>query len=336
MQLDIKLKFSTHTVNRRLDYPKENVVELYFKNIKEKINVEQITINGILANIYYNTSFAIDRSDTVLYSIGSIEKDGIYRLELDDLYIRSHRSNKWHCSAQKEDFIFIYEFTRSSFTDIYRDRNHIGFDKKFIPCFGCSNTYGEGVAETETWPYLLSRKFNKNFLNLGVSGSGVDAIYNNLKLLYAKHKFDQCFILVPPFERRIVRAQIEGLCVKMFSNVRTDNKDSDWQFLKDKEFQKKFKTVNDKIVNDVGNRYSKKFLKKIINFCRDNDIKLHCSSWHKDVYEYLKECEKIILLPKFPDLTLFKERADDGAHPHKKHYQYFVDQINLQTQEDTQ
>ena len=327
MQLKIKIKFGTGAINRILDYPQENTVEIHFKNVNKKINIEQITINDTVANLYYNTSFVIDRSDSVLYSIGSIEKDGIYRLKIDDLYIRSHRSNNWHCSTQKEDFIFTYEFTRSSFTNIYRDRNHIGFDKEFIPCFGCSFTYGEGVADTETWPYLLSLKFNKNFLNLGMASAGVDAIYNNLKLLYAKHKFDRCFILVPPFERRVVRAYIDGLYFRVCSNVHISEKDSDWQFYKNNEFQKRLKIVRDKIMRDVGNRYSKKFLKKIINFCKDNNIELQCSGWTNDVYNYLKECVNLTLLPIFPRLSSFEERADDGSHPHRKHYQHWVDQI---------
>jgi hypothetical protein len=329
MQLDIKVKFSTHTVDSILSYPEEDIVEIHFKNVKEKINIEQIVVNNVVVNQYHNTSFTISNSHTVLNSIGSVEKDGIYRLKIDDLYIRSHRANHWHCSTQKEDFIFTYEFTRSSFIDTYRDRNHIGFDEEFIPCFGCSFTYGADQPDTDTWPYLLSRKFNKNFLNLGIASSGVDAVYNNLKLLYAKHKFDRCLILVPPFERRVVRVQIEGLYFRVCSNVDIKKNYSDWQFYKNKEFQKKLKTVKNKIINDVENCYSKKFLMKIINFCKHNNIELHCSGWTDDVYDYLKECRNLTLLPKFPNLSLYKERADDGEHPHKKHYQYFVDQINL-------
>lgn len=327
MQLDIKIKFTTGVVNRILNYPQDHTVEIHFKNVDEKINIEQITINDTVANPYYNSSFAIDQSSEVLCSIDRIEKDGIYRLKIDDLYINSHRSNNWHCSSQKEDFIFTYEFTRSSFTDIYRDRNHIGFDKEFIPCFGCSFTYGEGVADTETWPYLLSRKFNKNFLNLGMASAGVDAIYNNLKLLYAKHKFGRCFILVPPFERRVVRAYIDGLYFRVCSNVHISEKDSDWQFYKNNKFQKRLKIIKDKIIRDSGNRYSKKFLQKIINFCKDNSIELRCSGWTKDVYSYLRQCDNLSLLPMFPPLSYFEERADDGNHPHRRHYQYFVDQI---------
>jgi hypothetical protein len=95
----------------------------------------------------------------------------------------------------------------------------MGFDKEFIPCFGCSFTYGADQLDTESWPYLLSQETNKNFLNLGMGGSGIDGVYNNLKLLYQKHKFNQCVILFPNFERRIVRSQIQDLWIRMHSTV---------------------------------------------------------------------------------------------------------------------
>ena len=52
----------------------------------------------------------------------------------------------------------------SSFTNIYRDRDHKGFNDYFIPCFGCSFTYGEGQPDTDTWPHILAKKTDKNYL----------------------------------------------------------------------------------------------------------------------------------------------------------------------------
>lgn len=314
-------------VKRTIEYPIENTVQIQFENLKEKVKIEKITLNGIDTNPYYNTSFSIAGSDTILTSVHTIEKDGTFTLVLDDLYIRSHRSNDWHCSKKKKDFIFHYEFTRSSFTDVYRDRNHKGFTEPFIPCFGCSFTYGQGQSDTDTWPYLLSQKTGKNFLNLGVGGSGIDGIYNNLKLLYQKHNFKEVVILFPNFERRIVRAKIDDQWIRLHTSVNLFERNEPYHFYTNNSLRHRWKENQKKIVKDVDNRYSKKFLSKIIQFCDTNKIKLHCSSHNPDVYDHLKLSNYVNLLIKFTELNRFKERADDGSHPHRKHYQYWVDEI---------
>jgi hypothetical protein len=317
-----------------LNYPIENIIEFNVKNIEggsANIKIVKIELNGIETNRYHNTSFEMQENrcieEKIITSVDNISFNGCFKLYIDNLYVRSAQSNHWHCSNSKEDFIFYYEFTRDSFVDTYRDRNHIGFNKEFIPCFGCSFTYGAGQPDTETWPYLLSQKTNKNFLNLGMSGSGIDGIYNNLKLLYQKHKFDQCVILFPNFERRIVRSQIQDLWIRMHSTVDIFETDNVYQFYTDKNLRKKMKIIKEKIIKDVENYYSKKFLLKIINFCKNNNIELYGSSWDDDVYDYLKTHNNLKLLPKFPELSTFEERADDGGHPHKKYYDFFADQI---------
>ena len=326
-KLDIVIKFSSHTVKKTLSYPEENCITIPFEGVTHPIALQGISLNNITTNPFYNTFFHIKNSDTVIQSVHTIEKDGIFKLQIDDLYILSHRSSNWHCSTTKEDFIFNYEFTRSSFVNIYRDRNHVGFDQPFIPCFGCSFTYGQSQPDTHTWPYLLSEKTGKNFLNLGIPGVGIDAIYNNLKLLYQKNKFSQTVILFPGFERRMVRSKIDNLWIRCSNKSNITQIQNPYHFYTNEELIKKWKTVNQKIIMDVANQYSKRFLHKIVNFCNANSITLYCSSYIDDNYEYLQQVTGITLLPKFPSLLIFPERADNGSHPHKKHYQYFVDTI---------
>lgn len=325
--LNIIVEFSSHTVEKVLHYPEEHTVAIPFKNVKKPITIKKIVLNNIVANPSFNTSFHIDYSDTVLYSVHTIEKDGIFILQIDDFYLQAHRSSNWYCSPSKEDFVFNHEFTRDSFSNTYRDRNHIGFDQPFVPCFGCSFTYGQSQPDTHTWPYLLAKKTSNNFLNLGVPGSGIDGMYNNLKLLYQKHKFTQTVLLFPNFERRIVRSKIDNVWLRLFSNSNIKQIDNLYHFYTDYELRKRWEIVNKKIVMDETNRYSKRFLHKIINFCKANSITLYCSSYIDDTYEYLQQVSDITLLPKFPSLLIFPERADDGWHPHKKHYEYFVDSI---------
>ncbi len=325
MDLKLKIHLNTTVMEWDIDYPKQNQISFEINPGDQKIKINKITLNGIETNIFYNTSFLIDNSDVVLTSVHQITQKGVYTLELDDLYILSHRSDYWHCSQLKEDFIFQYEFTRNSFTNIYRDREHKGFDSDFIPCFGCSFTYGEGQPDHDTWPSILSKKTNKNYLNMGVRGIGVDGIYNNLKLLHKKHPFEQCVILLPTFSRRTIGCVIDDVYVRIPSSVNIGDATSDYQFFRNKKVIDKMAKVKDSIARDINDEYSKIFLTKILNYCRKNKIKLIASSWDDGVYNHLQTLDDVVLIDQFPKLSLFKERANDGAHPHRKHYQYFTD-----------
>ena len=63
---------------------------------------------------------------------------------------------------------------------------------------------------------------------------------------------------------------------------------------------------------------------KIIELCNDNNVECWISTWSEDLYGHIPNKNK---LPVFPNLTTFMERASDGLHPHKKHYELFVKNI---------
>ena len=327
MLLDIKIKFSNRTIDKKLDYPDQTKIEVEFNQVSEEIVVESITINDIDANIYYNTCYKFFESKVPQKSVHTIDQPGIYTLTIDDLYIRSLRSSTWHCSEKARDFIHAYEFTRSSFVENYRDRNHKGFDNDFIPCFGCSFTYGAGQPDTVSWPYLLAKKTGKNFLNPGMLSAGTDAIYNNMSLLHECNPFDKCVILIPPFARRIVQSKIGDLYIKICSNVDLNSQKSNFHFFNDPGLREQMDLIKQKIIEDVDNKYSILYVDKILNFCKEKKINLYCSAWHEEEYKYLKQKQGFTLLPAFPKMDSFKERATDGRHPHEKHYRLFVDQI---------
>ena len=329
MNIEVKIHLSTEIIERNIEYPTQDKISFTINPSDQTVKVIKITLNGMEANMFHNTSFAIDSSDTVLTSVHEMTQKGVYTLHIDDLYLLSQRSNHWHCSELKEDFIFQYVFTRDSFSNIYRDRDHKGFDRYFIPCFGCSFTYGLDRPATDAWPNLLSSKTGQNYLNLGVSGSGVDCIYNNLKLLHKKHQFDRCIILFPPFARRIVRTKIDDLYVRFHSTLDYTDATSDFHLFRNTRVLDKLKKVKESIIKDTDNRYSKTFITKIINYCKVNNIKLSVSSWDEEVYDYLQSQDHVNMLYKFPKLSLFKRRADDGVHPHRDHYEHFVENLKF-------
>ena len=46
-------------------------------------------------------------------------------------------------------------------------------DSDYMVAFGCSHTLGVGIALEDTWPYLMSKKLQLDYINLGVSGSSI-------------------------------------------------------------------------------------------------------------------------------------------------------------------
>ena len=327
MKLNIKIYLDTEVHESDVEYPTQNKISFTVDPGDRPIKINKITLNGIEANIFHNTSFHIDDSDIVLTSIHEITQKGTFSLCLDDLYILSHRSSNWHCSAHKDDYIFNYEFTNNSFIDTYRDRDHKGFENTFVPCFGCSFTFGAYQPASSTWPNLLSQKTDRTYLNLGVAGSGIDGIYHNMKRLHKEKNFNQCVILFPNFERRVVRCKIDGKYIGIHSTIDISGATSEYHFYRNPKLTDRMQKVRDSVVKDVENQYSKSILTKIIDYCNNNKIKLSVSSWDDEVYHHLKTQDHVNLLAKFPPLSLFTERAHDGYHPHRKHYKYFVDDI---------
>lgn len=327
MKLNIEISFDNDISKYTLDYPSQNLIEISFTDVNKKIIVDYIKINDIECNKYVNTSFQISNSSVTLKGVHEISTSGIYKLQIDDLYLKSNRNNYWHASLNDNDYAFNYEFVNDNCNDQYRDRDHLGFAQSFIPCFGCSNTYGVYQPADAAWPALLRGKSNKNFLNLGEGGIGIDGIYNNLKLLHSEHRFDKCVILFPVFERRLIKCKVDNLYVKFPSTIYRDDIENDFHFWSDPLLKKTAKKVLQDITDDTENKYSKKILSDLVDFCQQSKITLYASSWDSDVYNELKKYD-IVLLPEFPKFDKFKDRADDGLHPHRKHYQFFVDQIS--------
>ena len=86
-----------------------------------------------------------------------------------------------------------------------------------------------------------------------------------------------------------------------------------------------------KIFDDKDYKYGILYFEKILDFCKEKKIDLYCSAWQEEEYEYLKQKQGFTLLPSFPRMDSFKERASDGRHPHEKHYRLFVDEITIKS-----
>ena len=253
----------------------------------------------------------------------------------------------YHYSKEKNDYVFNVGIlgcpTETRCTDTckevhktvdpepYHDLKNKKKLKNFVACFGCSFTYGHGVSESNTWPSILESKINISVFNFGLSGLGIDGIYNNLLKSLEHFDLKKIIFLFPNFERRLLRFKFDEYFFKIPINLQTKT-DSfitrGYKFIKPNFILPRIENVKRKIVNDRNNRYSKTIINKILKLCVDKQIKFFCSSWNGEVYDYLKKNTDV--LPPFPSIEMFKERASDRKHPSRKHYEYWVNQIYTQ------
>ena len=82
-------------------------------------------------------------------------------------------------------------------TNKFGYRTQIEYEDGISIALGCSYTFGLGVHEEQTWPYLLSKELNKPIINLGICGGSLDSSYRVLKSYLEEYKPDCVFISIP-------------------------------------------------------------------------------------------------------------------------------------------
>jgi hypothetical protein len=83
--------------------------------------------------------------------------------------------------------------------------------------------------------------------------------------------------------------------------------------------------IKESILKETINDDWIKACKDIIDLCNEHKVKCWLSTWDDDMYKHIPAEHR---LPIFPAIESFNERANDNAHPHKKHYELFVKNIN--------
>jgi len=134
----------------------------YYAQLNEKLN----EYTGIWSKPFSNAPY----NDYILGENLIINKDGTKTVELlaGERYAKRCRSENPYYNDNK----FAYHLDKFNF------RLHPHRDGPIkIACFGCSNTFGEGLPAEETWPYFLQEKLGSNTYtchNFGVCGASAD------------------------------------------------------------------------------------------------------------------------------------------------------------------
>ena len=130
-------------------------------------------------------------------------------------YVPSDHPNHWDQQARSrpyrtsystfapyEDEEFLYTVNEYNFrTKDTFDRNNPG-----LLSLGCSHTYGVGLRDDETWPYMLSKKLGLPNWNAGCGGESIDyCVYMFRQFISAKY-IPKCLAIWWPDVSRLIVA----------------------------------------------------------------------------------------------------------------------------------
>jgi hypothetical protein len=92
--------------------------------------------------------------------------------------------------TQPDDWYYrtnAVSYKRNTYGHRCKNIDEIDLDN-YILFAGCSHTEGIGLKIEDTYPYLLSKKMNCDYYNLGIAATGVDVLNYNLVTWFAKIK----------------------------------------------------------------------------------------------------------------------------------------------------
>lgn len=142
------------------------------------------------------------------------------------------------------------------------------FDNQEILILGCSQTEGYGLPLELTWPYLLSKKMNKDYINLAKGGEGPQAqITKAFKFFEEFYNPKYIFAVFPltrlefPLINVNSKNPIKGMGKGMFSNNEI------------KKYSKFPHFVEEVLPEEFAVFYNVLFIKMLIQYCKTNNIK---------------------------------------------------------------
>ena len=315
LKLIFKTLYSTHPI----------VIKYKGKEVSEvDLRIEQINQKEVFDFSGYSPSDNNQKAMCVL-------QDGQQQLDLQTIASFEMQNNLYVKNAKIEncnEICFngqlIIEFNKewlrhnilagANLDEGYVNWNEISFSDEAVFCVGDSFTFGTGVAPNENWPSMLEGKV----CNFGSNGLSHDGCLQNIKYIleHSKH-VKQIICLLPAASRKLFKFDFLG-CNGMIS---MDTKITRKFPL---EYSLEIQNIKNFIISKNIEEHWIKTCTDIIALCKENDVNCWLSSWDKDMYIHIPEKNR---LPIFPDMDTFKERATDELHPHKKHYDLFVELI---------
>ncbi len=195
-----------------------------------------------------------------------------------------------------------------------------------VACFGCSNTFGQGLMDHETWPYLLQDNLDSTkytAYNYGLCGASADTISRLIFLYTQLHKPHAIICLFPDIFRKEYFTKNTKLPVNFCPFM-------DKKYIpSDKEYQSYIGLVNqyDGFFNFIKN------IKFIETICNANNIRFYWHTWSPQLLDidrltiktYFNQKNCLIKDDMLYDIELKNNirdkcfKARDGAHNGEKY-----------------
>ena len=202
-----------------------------------------------------------------------------------------------------------------------------------LAAFGCSFTFGQGLADYMTWPNLLATSLGMSTYNFGQPASGVKNIADLFAILTNHVKIKHAVFLLPPYHRLQVAAINRRTNSVDFLAIIPNYGHNDW-------IKTRYGVNIDEIYKELPNEEMLKVFKDsvyLIDYlAKLKGIQTYYSSWDKDTYQFLKQMNKdLTVLPEWTARSVYtgvveylkNDLARDMEHPGIKHHENWAWQI---------
>ena len=318
-----KIHYSTDPIKvnyKGSAYKEEIPLKINSTNQIETINFEGFTPSDkkqkVECNLYYKD---ICVEDTTPFEFSMSNNDYVENVKLTN-YKNIFFNGKLDLTFSQDYF----KHNLLSGANLWKDKGYVNwnaqnFNKETIFCIGDSYTFGHGVDKQDAWPIQLGNKLQKNIYNFGTKGLGHDGCLFNVEYLIENVQgIDKIICLLPSPTRKLFLFEFLEMQGGITLSHLTKHKLPE-------EYDEHVNGILDKILDkEYMHEDWVKCCTEIIKSCENKNIDCFISTWDNDMFGNIPPKNR---LPVFPDLDLFPQRAEDGEHPHRKHYEFFVENI---------
>ena len=252
-------------------------------------------------------------------------------LELESISTFQMSNNKFVNNKQIDDYTNIFfngdlsiNFTKAwlrhnvlagaNLGQNYCSWDDVNLGDEEVFCVGDSFTYGVGVDRKDTWPSIMGTD-TKNFGSKGLSHDG--CLKNVEYILENSNRVKQIICLLPTDSRKLFEFEFFGSIGTIPISL-----NNDWDL--PPEFLPAIKDIKKSILDGKIRDDWITTCRQIVDTCSKKNVECWLSTWDPDLIQHIPLANR---LPAFPNLNIFPERASDNSHPHRKHYELFVEHI---------
>lgn len=210
--------------------------------------------------------------------------------------------------------------------------NHLGFRNEHIPketdiaFFGCSFTFGTGLAVDTLWHSILANKLNLSSANYGMPGASIKSIVD-VALIVSKHtKIKKAVFLLPAYSRiQIAKSSPYKDEVNYLSVI--PNHKSELCQVYGIDTESVIKAIPDEEMFKV----MRDSLYLVDYIFKQQGIEAYYSSWDAETYKFIREMDLAgVILPDWTSTDAQQANTDlarDKLHPGPEHQLQFAEKI---------